>query len=139
MSSVGESLAQVEARLQTGITPQNAAAAAEVDAKRNAWLAMGLSMEEIAVLMSSEAKKLRKQARHQAVTSVMTRERFAQHAKPIEVAVGKVPYSARVKYENPDKSLGWTISEQTTVVVDGVRLPATLSFNLTINGTKPLK
>lgn len=110
-----------------------------VDTKRNAWLASGLDLSQVAILLAAEAKSLRKKAQHGDVTAKLPRERFAAKAMPIPVVIDGKQYEARVRADNPDKSYGWTISDKQTLTVDGIEGMYQLSFNLTLIGSKPVK
>lgn len=116
-----------------------AIAGAAIQAQVQAWKAANLTDQQIAVLLSDEAKKLRKKVRHATVTSLMTRERFAEKAESIKVQINGVPMTAFTKYENPDKSFGWMINDKMKVTVDGVLLDCQLGLNITVIGSKPVK
>jgi hypothetical protein len=67
----------------------------------------------------------------------ITRQQFQQHAKPIEVNINGVPMVAEVK-EFSTGSLGWNISNKTTVNIGGTPVSVQIGLNLTIVGSKDL-
>lgn len=110
-----------------------------MDARRNSWLASGLSLDEVAILLASQAKAARKMAKHSDVTERLPREKFAKVAKPKVVTIDGVNYTAEIRANSPDKSYGWNISQKVTVEVDGEEYDFQLGFNLTLIGSKPVK
>ena len=67
----------------------------------------------------------------------ITRKHFQDNAKPIEVTINGVPMVAEVK-EFSTGSLGWNISNKTTVNVGGTPVSVQIGLNLTIVGSKEL-
>ena len=67
----------------------------------------------------------------------ITRKQFQENAKPIEVTINGVPMVAEVK-EFSTGSLGWNISNKTTVNVGGTPVSVQIGLNLTIVGSKEL-
>lgn len=67
----------------------------------------------------------------------ITRKHFQENAKPIEVTINGVPMVAEVK-EFSTGSLGWNISNKTTVNVGGTPVSVQIGLNLTIVGSKEL-
>ncbi len=67
----------------------------------------------------------------------ITRKHFQEHAKPIEVTINGVPLIAEVK-EFSTGSLGWNISNKTTVNLGGTAVSVQIGLNLTIVGSKEL-
>jgi hypothetical protein len=67
----------------------------------------------------------------------ITRKHFHEHAKPVEVVINGVPLIAEVK-EFSTGSLGWNISNKTTITVGGTPVSVQIGLNLTIVGSKEL-
>jgi hypothetical protein len=67
----------------------------------------------------------------------ITRNQFKDSAKPIQVTINGVPMTAEVK-EFSTGSLGWNISNKTTVDVGGTPVSVQIGLNLTIVGSKEL-
>jgi len=67
----------------------------------------------------------------------ITRKHFQEHAKPVEVVINGVPMIAGVK-EFSTGSLGWNISNKTTITVGGTPVAVQIGLNLTIVGSKEL-
>ena len=129
LQSTGESVAQVEARQDKAL---------EIQVKAKAWLAAGLSLNEVATLITAENRKEKKAARRADVMSRLPRERFLKHATPKQATIDGRPVLLIVRGSKLDKSMGWGCSEQVVVEIDGEEFDATLGINLTINGTKPV-
>lgn len=103
----------------------------------------GLTVQEVAILMASEAKQAAKAARRDTVAKVMTRERFCTKAQPFQATLQingeEIPVTVMVGGHNPMKSMGWNANQQMKVTVDGEVLSCTLGLNLTVNHTKPVR
>ncbi len=117
--------------------------AAVVTSRQDQLLAAGLTVQEVAILMASEAKQAAKAARRDTIAKVMTRERFCAKAQPFEAVLKingvEIPVTVMVGGHNPMKSMGWNANQQMTVRVDGEDLKCTLGLNLTVNHTKPIR
>lgn len=67
----------------------------------------------------------------------ITREEFAQYAKPVEVKIGDGVTTADPK-EFSTGSLGWFINGKTVLTVGDKRVEVQIGMNLTIIGSKEL-
>ena len=67
----------------------------------------------------------------------ITRKQFQDNAKAVEVTINGIPMVAEVK-EFSTGSLGWNISNKTTINVGGTPVSVQIGLNLTIVGSKDL-
>ena len=67
----------------------------------------------------------------------ITRAEFREKARPIEVTIAGVPYTAEVK-EFSTGSFGWFVNAKTYVEVGGKRVGVQIGLNLTAVGSKDL-
>lgn len=70
-------------------------------------------------------------------TCPVSREKFRQEAKPLEVKIGDQLFLADVK-EFSTGSLGWYVNGKTIVNVGGTPVSVQIGLNLTIVGSKDL-
>ena len=67
----------------------------------------------------------------------ITREQFAEGAKPLAVTINNIPMLADPK-EFSTGSLGWYLNGKTVAEVNGIAVTVQVGINLTIVGSKDL-
>jgi hypothetical protein len=65
----------------------------------------------------------------------VTRDEFAEHAKPLDVQIDGIVLTAEVKQFSTG-SLGWSISEKRDLRLNGKSIRVQVGLNVTIIGSK---
>ena len=65
----------------------------------------------------------------------ISRKDFREHAKPVPVKIGEIPFLAEVK-EFSTGSLGWYLNGKTTIDVGGTPVNVQIGMNMTVVGSK---